>query len=232
MQCSADGDSISTVADVKAATEFISEADRFKTPAKRKSPPGLKTEPFGDEWEVVPHDRIFPEDSPRNQDIDLDLSKDSKALRQAITGIETSVIGLGTNLTQVAGATLARFQANEKDSPLLMAGVIQTLKGSLGTPPLNLDSKFESPSVWTTAAFISDELIDVGLVVWALDSEFKEFKQIVEESSLSSANPEEAVHTAMDRYIQILTSLMGKVKERDGPRIDGNAIHDGCFGSG
>ena len=196
---------------MKAATEFISEADRFKTPAKRKSPPGMKTEPFGDEWEVVLHDRIFPEDTPRNQDIDLDLVKDSKALRQAITGIETSVIGLGTNLTQVAGATLARFQANEKDS-LLMAGVIQTLKGSLGVPPANLDSKFESPSVWTTASFISDELIDVGLVVWSLDSEFKEFKQSVEEP-LSRSNPEEAVQVAMERYIQILTTLMGKVKE-------------------
>ena len=44
-----DNDSIVTVADVKAATEFISEADKFKTPAKRKGAPGLKTEPFGDE---------------------------------------------------------------------------------------------------------------------------------------------------------------------------------------
>ena len=206
-----DGDSISTVADVQAATEFISEADRFKTPSKRKGAPGLKTTPFGDEWEVVPHDCMLPDDPLQFRDVELDSGKDSKALRKAIMGIETSVIGLGTNLTQVAGATLKRFQSNEKDT-LLMAGMIQTLKANLGTAPANLDQKFESPSVWTTAAFISDELIDVGLVVWALDAEFKEFKTAFEES-MSQANPEEAVHSAMDRYIQILTSLMAKVKE-------------------
>ena len=223
-----EGDSISTVADVKAATAFITQADIFKTPSKSKGSSNVKSEPFGEEWEVVPHDRILPDDPLQYQDVlDDDKGKDSKTLKRAIMGIETSVIGLGTNITQVAGATLKRFQSNEKDS-LLMAGAIQTLKASLGSPPSNLDPKFESPSVWTTASFISEELIDVGLVVWALDEDLKAFKDSVNDA-LPKANPAEAVQTAMGRFVQILTLLMAKVTEMSPELVDLKASVEGLI---
>ena len=89
-------------------------------------------------------------------------------LTQAVMGVETSVIGLGSNLDEVTMAMLKRFETNKRDV-LLMAGLMQTIKSNMGSMPANIDAKCMSPTLWGSTTVIAEELIDVGsMYVWAL----------------------------------------------------------------
>ena len=126
-------------------------------------------------------------------------------------GVETSVIGLSANLEEVAKATLKRFESDEADA-LMMAGVIQTVKANVGSMPPNMDPKFVSPTVWGSAAFIGEELIDVGLVAWAIDQELKDFKVSVEDET-------DNFKVESERVVTVLTAVMDRVKEM-GPELE------------
>ena len=73
---------------------------------------------------------------PNNDDTPIEV------LKKAVMGIETCVIGLSSNLEEVTKATLARFESDE--SEFFIAGVIQSVKASVGTVPSNMDPKFLS----------------------------------------------------------------------------------------
>lgn len=122
--------------DVKEKTSFLRQADQFKTPSKRKREPGVDSGPFGNNWVVDGHDRILPEDPHQKLPTGNDSSVD--VLMKALMKVETSVIGLSSNLDEVAKATLTRFQADKSDA-LLMAGAIQSIKTNVGTVPPNMD---------------------------------------------------------------------------------------------
>ena len=107
-------------------------------------------------------------------------------------------------------ATLKRFETNERDS-LLMAGVMQSIKSNLGSIPVNLDAKFTSPTLWGSTTCIAEELIDVGLYVWALQAEFTDFKSFVSESFEEQVVA--AAKRSPDRVVDVLTLLMDNVKE-------------------
>ena len=60
-----------------------------------------------------------------------------------------------------------------------MAGLMQTIKSNMGSMPGNMDAKFMSPTLWGSTTFIAEELIDVGMYVWAHQSEFSVFKMFI-----------------------------------------------------
>ena len=208
-----DNDLMRSVDDVRAATFLIDEADQFKTPAKRKRDPAIGGGPFGNDWVVVLHDRMIPDDPLRSTVGSAskgDLIVGMDILTQAVMGVETSIIGLGTNLEEVTMATLNHFETNERDS-LLMAGLMQTIKANLGSMPSNMDTKFISPTIWGSTTFIAEELIDVGMYVWSLQSEFAEFKTFVAESLEEQVMATARKHP--DRVVEVLKLVMDKVKE-------------------
>ena len=216
-----DNDSMKSVDDVKAATTLIDEADQFKTPAKRKR--DLSTSgggPFGNDWVVISHDRLLPDDPLRSvvgSSVKGDPLIGMDILTQAVMGVKTSVIGLGSNLEEVTMATLKRFETNERDA-LLMAGLMQSIKSNMGSMPANIDAKFMSPTLWGSTTVIAEELIDVGMYVWALQSEFSEFKTFVtgslEEQVMAAAKK------SPDQMIEVVKLVMDKVKEL-GPDVQG-----------
>ena len=158
---------------------------------------------------VVGHDRVLPEDPLQKLPSDKDSPVD--ILTKAVMGVETSVIGLSANLEEVAKATLKRFESDEADA-LMMAGVIQTIKANVGSMPPNMDPKFVSPTVWGSAAFIGEELIDVGLVAWAIDQEWKDFKVSVEDET-------DNFKMESERVVTVLTAVMDRIKEM-GPELE------------
>ena len=206
VDCGDDG--VTSMDDVKKATQFLDKADLFRTPSKRKR--DLKVEgPFGEDWEFVGHDRKLPSgELELDEAIKLGVSKEF--LTKTLSLVEASVVTIGGALEEVAKATLDRFEVNEKDS-MLMAGVIQTLKANMGSVMTVSDDKFEAPTLWGTTTSIGHEVSRVGASLIGLEEEMKPFKLFVTEI-LKMYDPAEAKEKS-DRLTEILGMVMQRMKQ-------------------
>ena len=119
------------------------------------------------------------------------------------------LVSLGGALEEVAKVSLDRFEANENDVRL-MAGVIQSIKASLGSTT-GMADKFEYPTLWGTTLGIADEVDRVGTGLIDLEIDMKSFKAIVTEMLQGSEIKDAKVASA--RLMEIVDMVVKRMKQ-------------------
>ena len=93
-----EGANMTTAEDVKEATTFPKQAGQFKTPSKRKRGPGASAGPFGNDWVVVGHDRVLPEDPLRKLPSNSDTFDAVTVVPGFYEGALQTIMGVKTSL--------------------------------------------------------------------------------------------------------------------------------------
>jgi hypothetical protein len=211
-----------TVDDVKVKTKFLSDAEKFRTPAKKKSRNDLyaddnkESRRLLEEISVELLDRALPsvDDSDALDAVIIDGSMLKGGLTRIVARVEANVITLGESLKQVGRLTSERLEENEKNVNLL-SGVVQILHATLGST-VGLDLQFEAPTLWGTTALVADEVTRLGQMVVRMESDMHPMRAAIDEMRVhqerlvsdSKNGPE-----ANDKMRKVLVLVMGHVKK-------------------
>jgi hypothetical protein len=174
-------DSSATIDEVKEETSFLIRAKDFRTPSKRfRESVSVSTDLHqlmdASDNKFVKHTRLLPvvretgEDeyntsSEISQQLD-EVANDGR-LSRVVSKVESSVVAVGEALEVLAEQTHNRFVETDHEAKLI-AGAIHTLSSSVGAA-VELDDRFEAPTLWGTAAFIADEMIKLSKDILSLE---------------------------------------------------------------
>ena len=136
---------------------------------------------------------------------------DSLVLTRVVSQVETSVVALGEALEMVAEQTADRFADVDREAKLV-AGAVHTLSSILGTP-IELDDRFEAPTLWGTAAFIADEMLRLSKDFLSVELGFRPMKAEVEWIKSSMKDSHSSTEEAGGKIRQILTFVMKRIHE-------------------
>lgn len=215
-----ESDREATVADVKAKTKFLSDAAKFRTPAKKSRDEMYDVDDkdakrFLSEVSVVLLDRALPsvDDVDALDAVIVDGSMLKGGLTRIVARIEANVATLGESLKEVASLTHERFEENEKDVSL-MSGVLQNLHATLGST-VGVDSQFEAPTLWGTTALVADEASRIGQMLSRVDNDMNPMKASIEEMRAGQTRLEAARNGSEDneKMRKVLVLVMGHVKK-------------------
>jgi hypothetical protein len=206
--------------DVKAKTKFLSDAAKFRTPAKKSrdemyDADDKEAKRFLSEVSVVLLDRALPsvDDVDALDAVIVDGSMLKGGLTRIVARIEANVATLGESLKEVASLTHERFEENEKDVSL-MSGVLQNLHATLGCT-VGVDSQFEAPTLWGTTALVADEASRIGQMISRVDNDMNPMKASIEEMRAGQTRLEAARNGSEDneKMRKVLVLVMGHVKK-------------------
>lgn len=198
--------------DIKLETRLLVEAQLFKTPAKKRR---AKTEvldelePLWSDINIGVHERSLPVDgAPELETVISSLAKGG--LTRIVARLESSVVGLGTALEEVASLTHRRFGVNE-ENVLMISGAIQNLISVLG-PAVDMGVKFEAPTLWGTAAFVGNEVERVNCEALELKSQIAVIKTAIQSSFADTKKDAEIKTVANAKMLKIITLVMDRVQ--------------------
>ena len=214
-------DAFATIAEIKEEASFLAKAKDFRTPSKRAREATKATNESSyntiaaglSSGMFVTHVRMLPVVATEEELEEMveGSGVDALVLAKVVSQVETSIVALGETLGMVSEQTGSRFADVDREAKLV-AGAVHTLSSILGTP-IELDDRFEAPTLWGTAAFIADELIRlskdalaVELLVKPMQSEVDWIKTSVRESHASAEE-------AGGKMRQILTFVMKRIHE-------------------
>ena len=154
---------LATKKEIKEETASLSNRETFKTPLKKKK--DEEDLEFEDSTlgEVMfnSYDRSLPPDDSEEMNEVIATKKLEKGVLTRVVGrLETGVAHKGIVLAEVASLAHKRFLANERDMRSI-AGAIQNSQILIGNP-VQMDSRFEGPTLWSSTSFIADEVMRVG----------------------------------------------------------------------
>ena len=213
--------------DIKMETKLLADAEMFRTPSKkRKSEIGESfTKPLST-ISVVAYQRSLPEEG-EDEELEALITGGTLgrvALTKIVSRLESSVIEMGKGMEEIAVLAQGRFVQNETNVELV-SGAVQNLMSAFG-PSVEMDSRFDAPTLWGTVSFIGEEVTrmidDVetskeGLTTLR-DATWKALKELREEAmSSSGGNP---------KMLKVLALVMNRVQEL-GPEIDKVRNHIG-----
>jgi hypothetical protein len=164
-----EGDETVTSEDIQTGVRMLDEAEQFRTPSKKRQFSAEMSESFN----LIPipsHRRGLPKEGDPGLDIMIEGGTLGKGgLTRIVSRVETSMVEMGKVLEEVTVMTNRRF-GDAEDSVILMSAAVQNLMSSLG-PSVELDPRFEAPTLWGTTAFIGEELTCLEAVVRETRSE-------------------------------------------------------------
>jgi hypothetical protein len=215
-----DTDEKVSIDDVKIKTKFLSDAEKFRTPAKKRRTQlddedreGAKK--FLNEMTVNLLDRALPsvDDVDALDAVIIDGSMLKGGLTRIVARVEANVSTLGEALREISVLTHERFVDNEKDVKL-MSGVIQNLHATLGHT-VGLDPRFEAPTLWGTTSCVAEEVARIAQLLHEVESDISPMKASLAEVQASqdrllstdNSNPE-----ALEKMRKVLMLVMGHVK--------------------
>lgn len=202
-------DVFATTSDVKIQKRALKDAvEVFKTPAKRKREM-LLGEPLAD-WTVVNHTRSLPFDESSELEAVILSGMGRGILTKIVAKLETSAVTLGDAMEEVALLSHTRFLSNEEGINSI-SGVVQNLKSSVGMP-VQLDDRFEAPTLWGAVAFIADEVSRIGLTLLHVNEEIKEVKASVAEVIGVINERKTGGSEDSEKMLKVLTMVMTRVK--------------------
>lgn len=196
--------------DIKKESKLLSDADRFKTPSKKRK---AKTETDDTEPLVMvsfePHERSLPEDgAPELETFISSLAKGG--LSRIVARLESSVVGVGRALEEIATLTHRRFVENEENVHLV-SGAVQNLISVLG-PTVEMGEKFEAPTLWGTTAFVGNEVEQTAEEVSHLKVQLVELKTSVSKIMEEKTSQEESSSEANGKMLKILSLVTSRVQ--------------------
>lgn len=165
--------------EVKEETSFLIKARDFRTPSKRlrdatSVSADLHNLMDASDNKFVKHTRILPVVREDAEDDSNEPSEGSQGLGDTPGGplariaaeVESSVVAVGEALEILAEQTHNRLVEADHEAKLV-AGAVHTLSSSVGAA-VELDDRFEAPTLWGTAAFIAEEMIKLSKDVLTL----------------------------------------------------------------
>lgn len=209
---------VASIEAVKEESLFLSQANQeFKTPSKRSRGEFLD---FSDEEDQVAigkidlrfHKRTFPPiESSEWEELMGSKGIKKSMVTLALSQIETSLISLGEAVQGVVTQSQARFIDNEQGLNVI-AGAVHTLSSNVGNP-LEINGRFEAPTLWGTAAFISDEMDRIGKAVVTIESDLTPMKEDVIQMVSASNLSREKLEESCKKTVKALVLVMNRVKE-------------------
>lgn len=153
-------DALASSEDIKSEVQLLDEAEAFRTPSKKRKSQGGLTEPLSI-LSIPSHQRTLPEVG----DSDLDAMIDGQTLGRGgltriVSRLETSMVEMGKTLEEVTSLVHERFVDNEVNVNLI-SGAVQNLMSTLGSA-MEMDTRFEAPTLWGTTSFIGEEVVRLG----------------------------------------------------------------------
>ena len=157
------GDGTVTSEDIDTGVRMLDEAEQFKTPSKKRQI-SVKTSATPNLIPIPSHRRGLPKDGDQGlTDMIEGGSLGKGGLTRMVSRVETSMVDMGKVLEEVTAMANRQFNDTE-ESVILMSAAVQNFMSSLG-PSVELDPRFEAPTLWGTTAFIGEELTRLETVV-------------------------------------------------------------------
>ena len=150
----------------KEVTLLADESERFKTPGKKRKEVCMEEVRGALDWlNMKAYMRSLPGDSSTTElDAFIEVIESSKAkgvLTKIVGKLESGLVTQGDAIREVAMLTHDRFRENENGLGFLAGGAVQQVQASIGDP-IELDSKFNCPTLWSLVSFIAHEVLCVG----------------------------------------------------------------------
>ena len=219
-------DAFATIDEVKEETSFLLKAKDFRTPSKRvrestSVSADLHQLMDASDNKFVTHTRLLPvvresgEDEANEPSAEFSQQLDDvateKQLSRIVSKIESSVVSVGQALEVLAEQTHNRFVEADHDAKLV-AGAVHTLSSSVGTA-VELDDRFEAPTLWGTAAFIAEEMIKLSKDILTLELGVSPLQAEMEwvRSELGGAKKVEEASSKMSKIIVLVMQRLQSI---------------------
>ena len=156
------------------------------------------------------HARTLPVDNtPQLEELIAGKTMEKGLITRAVARLETSVVTHGGLLSEVAGLSHKRILAKEKYLQL-MSGAVQKVQICIGHP-VELDTRFDAPTLWSFTSFIADEVIRLEGGLTVLEETVGPIKITVDNVMLEC---ERLANLATgDKMLKVLIMVSNKVKE-------------------
>ena len=162
--------------------------------------------------EFVSHVRTLPEDLTKELDEVIGNAMAKGLLTRIVARLESSMVMQGSALETVAELSHKRFLSNERDLRAV-SGAVQNVQTSVGQP-VELDTRFDAPTLWSSTSFVADEVVRVTNSLTALEDDIvpmrASLKSVYEECNrlIKTGHP--------DKMLKVLVMVSNKVKEASG----------------
>jgi hypothetical protein len=203
--------------DIKTEVKLLDEAEAFRTPSKKRKSQGGLSEPLSI-VSIPSHQRTLPEEGDRDLDAMIEGQTLGRGgLTRIVSRLETSVVEMGRTLEEVTSLVHGRFVDNEA-SVNLVSGAVQNLMSTLGST-MELDTRFEAPTLWGTASFIGEEVARLGEDVDKSKEGVAVAMALVKDALGKVSKVEDNKTKEEAKMIGILTSVMRRV-QGIGPELE------------
>jgi hypothetical protein len=195
---------------IKKEVTFLEDTSNFRTPSRKRKETSVNDEggALGN-IDFVGHVRALPEDLTTELEDVITNTIDKGLLTRIVARLESSMVNQGSALETVAEKTYKRFLVNEEDLRALL-GAVQYIQTSVGEP-LELDNRFEAPTLWSATSFVSEELVRVANGLVTLEGAMEPMQK-----DLSLINGKFSQFVKMgqvDKMLKVIVMVSGKVKE-------------------
>lgn len=210
-----------SVAEIKEESLFLAKAKDFRTPSKRLRESSSALTDFrkrlGLEEEdrtFVPHLRLLPVVSELEEGSELSPSgwaeggTDDIGLARVVSQVETSLVSLGEALGVLEKKSQARSREADLEAKLIASG-LHSLSSNIGTQ-VELDERFEAPTLWGTTSFITDEIMRLGQEIMTMDLEVKPI--LMEAGWLKTSF--QTLSTTSEESLSKMMKILGLVMQR------------------
>ena len=203
---------LATKKEIKEEASFLSDRETFKTPLKkRKDDEDLEFEDTTlGEVMFNSYERSLPADDSAEMEEVIATKKLEKGVLTRVVGrLETGVMYQGTVLAEVASLAHKRFLVYERDLRAI-AGAVQNSQILIGNP-VQMDARFEGPTLWSSTSFIADEVVRVGGGLAILEGKVDPMSDTVSEIKKECERLAKEVKT--DKLLKVLLMVSEKMKE-------------------
>ncbi|KAI2503869.1 hypothetical protein MHU86_10594 [Fragilaria crotonensis] len=205
------GDAATSVEEIKREVTFLEDTSNFRTPSKKRKEGMMNvgTEGFLDNLDFVGHVRTLPEDLTKELDDVIGGAMAKGLLTRIVARLESSMVIQGSALEAVAESVYKRFLTNERDLRTV-SGAVQNVQTSVGQP-IELDTRFDAPTLWSSTSFVAEEVIRVTNGLVAMEGDLAPLKARLETVNEECGRLVKAVQS--DKMLKVLVMVSTKVKE-------------------
>ena len=204
-------DSSATIDEIKKEVTFLNDTSNFRTPSKKRKESLMEAERgmLGN-LEFEGHVRTLPEDLTPELDAVISNTMAKGLLTRIVSRLESSVVSQGSALEAIAESSYKRFLSNERDLRSV-AGAVQNVQTSVGMP-IELDSRFDAPTLWSATSFVADEVIQMAGGLKEMEG-----KLIPIQAELKAVNAEVQQRSQTEgqsvKVLKVLVMMSGRMKE-------------------
>jgi hypothetical protein len=196
--------------EIQTESDFLLESSLMRTPGKRKkdSLSGEKFEgPLPGVWKSPRYTRTIPSNPMELEDL-IEEGIKRGVLTSAVSRIETYIEGMGMAVDEATAIHHDRLVLLE-DNLEVMIGMVQTLKGRIGST-VHIGEQYTAPTLlWGATAFIADDLTRVCEEMSVMKDQFiNPMQEMID--SLSSAEAEHSLKN--DKVVRAVKLLLSRIQ--------------------